>query len=143
MGLIELAASGLRLATHAVERLEHPHGPWCDGSKNFVPDSPDSTVVPIRVGDEFVGKMLTDDGWAADISAVMIRPSGDGTFQMFFREADAVDLSSNRNVQRMVMTALDLVQSLDMSNCDLPEEAIEALSEFKKAARSRLGGGIV
>lgn len=142
MSIVSLATSGLRAALRAAERLEAPHGPWCEPSRPWAPETPDSRVVPVRIGDEFIQRMLTEDGWPADISIVFMRPMGDGTFQMFFREAEEVDHSANRTVQRMVMSALDLAQALDVSNCDLSDDVVDALAEFKKAARSRLGGGI-
>ena len=140
MGLASLAAYGLRTVA---EKIDTNHGPWCEASASWAPDQPDAMVVPIRVGSEYIQKMMSEDGWAADIAAVFMRPTGDGTFQMYFREADDVDLSANRNVQRMVMSALDMAQALDMSNCDLPDEVVESLSEFKKAARGRLGGNVL
>lgn len=140
VGLASLAAYGLRTVA---EKIDTNHGPWCEASSTWAPDQPDAMVVPIRVGQEYIQKMMSDDGWAADIAAVFMRPTGDGTFQMYFREADDVDLSANRNVQRMVMSALDMAQALDMSNCDLPDEVVESLSEFKKAARGRLGGNVL
>lgn len=140
MSLIGLTTAGLKAAVRALERVEAPHGPWCESSRDWSPETPDSRIVPIRIGDEFIGKMFQEDGWAADIAAVFMRPTGDGTFQMYFREADSdsVDHSANRTVQRMVLTALDLAQALEMSNCDLPEYVVDALAEFKKASRSRL-----
>jgi hypothetical protein len=143
VGLIGLAAKGARQAAALLERVEQPHGPWCERSKEWVPSFPDGRIVPIRAGDEWLGKMSSEEGWEADIQAVLLRPAGDGTFQMLFKEAEEVDQVSNRHVQRMVLAALDLAQCLELSNLDLDEETINALAEFRKAARARATGTIL
>jgi len=143
VGLIGMAAAALRAAAQAAERLESPHGGWCEPSRDWAPENAESRVVPLRIGDDFVGRMLQEDGWKVDVSNVLLRPYGDGTWQMFFREADEVDHSANRAVQRMVLTALDLAATLEVSNIDLPDDAIEALAEFRKASRARLGSGMM
>ena len=143
MGLIGLAAKGARTAANALERVERPHGPWCEESKEWVPSFPEGRIVPMRAGDEWIAKMMSEDGWKADISAVLLRPAGDGTFQFLFKEAEEVDQVSNRHVQRMVLAALDLAQSLELSNDDLSEETVEALAEFRKAARARAPGNLL
>lgn len=143
MGLIGMAAGALRAVAEAAERLERPHGEWCEPSRDWQAESPESRVVPLRIGDDFINRMLQEDGWKVEVANVLLRPYGDGTWQMFFREADEVDHSANRAVQRMVLTALDLAATLEVSNCDLPDEAIEALAEFRKASRARLGSGMM
>jgi hypothetical protein len=142
VGLIGLFAKGLHDVSYRLMELDGGgHGPWCEPSKEWAPSFPDGRIVPVRAGDEWIAKMSTDDGWEVDVRAVLLRPAGDGTFQFVFKEAEEVDQVGNRHVQRMVLTALDLAQTLDYGNDDLSEETVEALAEFRRAARSRLGGG--
>lgn len=139
MGLIDIAAKGLHVAAHALESTRNPHGPWCDRSKAWHVER-DEFIVPVRVGEMFLDAMLTEKGWEVPIASIMLRPHGDRTYDMTFSRAEEVDQISNRAVQRMMMAGLDLAQELDMGNDDLSEGAIEALAEFRKAARSRLPG---
>lgn len=143
MGLIGLAARGAREAAALLEKAERPHGPWCEQSRDWVPSFPDGRIVPVRAGDDWIAKMSSEDGWKVDVSAVLLRPAGDGTFQMLFKEAEEVDQVSNRHVQRMVLAALDLAQALELSNDDLDPDTVEALAEFRKAARARQPGNIL
>jgi hypothetical protein len=143
VGLVGLAAKGARQAAALLEKVEHPHGPWCEPSKEWVPSFAEGRIVPIRCGDEWIEKMKSDEGWVADISAVLLRPAGDGTLQMLFKEAEEVDQVSNRHIQRMVLSALDLAQSIELSNQDLDEDTVNALAEFRKAARARQPGTIL
>lgn len=83
-------------------------------------------------------KMLSDTGWEYASKSVHLVQVGDGTSSFIFEQADEVDHLSNRVVQRMVGAGLDLAEALDSSNCDLSEDAISALVEFKRAARQRL-----
>jgi hypothetical protein len=141
--IAKLAVSGFRKFADVIEEASgaRGHGPWCEPSRDWAPSFPEGRIVPLRVGEEYIDKMLREDGWEAQIGAVLMRPAGDGTFQMLFREADDVDHAANRTVQRMVMAALDLAQALEFGNDDLSEDAVNALAEFKKASRSRIGGG--
>jgi hypothetical protein len=141
VGLTKTIANGLHLVGAMVESLGggDDHGPWCDRSKGWTTES-DEFIVPVRVGEPFLDAMLSKDGWEAPIASVFLRPHGDRTFDMNFKRAEEIDQISNRAAQRMIMTALDLAQELDMGNDDLSEGAIEALAEFRKAARSRIPG---
>lgn len=117
------------------------HGPWCDRSRGWSTPS-DEFIVPVRIGEPFLDEMLTPNGWEKQIGAVMLRPHGDRTYDMFFTQADEPDHTANRAMQRMVAAGLDLAMALDESNDDLSEEVLEYLAAFKKAMRTRAGGGM-
>lgn len=138
MSLLGLAASTLRSAAGVVDRIEGGHGQWCDESKNWAPSQPGGRILPIRVSDDVISQMWSTDGWPFAAKAVHLVHVGDGTLSFHFESADEVDQISNRVVQQMMMTALDLSSALDETNCELSVEAIHALTEFKKAARQRL-----
>lgn len=140
MSLLRIATGALRAVADAAERLDsgHDHGPWCADSKEWAPDNPGGRVLPIRISDEVISQMWGEDGWSFPSKAVHLTNVGDGTCSFVFERAEEVDHLSNRVVQRMMATALDLSEALDSTNCDLSLEAVEALAEFKKAARARL-----
>jgi hypothetical protein len=140
MSLLHIAGDGLRTLAAAVERLDSGsgHGLWCDASKAWEVPTSGGRIIPIRISDEVIKDMLSENGWEYTSKSVHLTQVGDGTSSLIFQQAEEVDHLSNRVVQRMVGSALDLAETLDSSNCDLSEEAIEALAEFKRAARQRL-----
>ena len=141
MSLLGVAVGALRAVADTVEKLEtggHQDCPWCEPFRTWAPEHPGGRILPIRISDEVIGKMFSAEGFQHPSKAVYMRTLEDGTMSFFFEDADEVDHLSNRVVQQMVGTALDLAQRLDTTNCDLSPEAIEALAAFKKAARQRL-----
>lgn len=138
MSLLGFAADSLRAAARMAEKIEGGHGPWCEDSKGWAPSVPGGVVLPMRISQDVIEKMWSDDGWEFPSKAVSLVHVGDGTLSLHFSAAEEVDQISNRVVQQMMMTALDLSAALDSTSCELSAEAIEALSAFKKAARQRL-----
>ena len=112
------------------------HGPMCSESATWEsPDNPDARVVPVRVSDEMRGLMMGPEGWKIQTQAVFMRELPDGTYSMYWEGADEIDHAADRQVQRMLFSALDMVQIIDSSNCDLPDRAVDAIAEFKRAAK--------
>ena len=141
MSILRIATGALRALADAADRLDNghdEHGPWCEFSKGWYPSHPGARIVPIRISEKVMGEMNSEKGWEFETRAVRLTYMDDGTASFIFEKAEEVDHLSNRIVQRMIGSALDLAESLDASNCDLSLEAIEALAEFKRAARQRL-----
>lgn len=140
MSLLGVATGALRSLADVADRLDHggDHGPWCEFSKGWGPSHPGARIIPIRVSDEVMQAMNSPKGWEFDTRAIHLTYMDDGTASFIFEKAEEVDHLSNQIVQRMMGSALDLVEALDSTGCDLSLEAIEYLAEFKRAARQRL-----
>lgn len=143
-----MITSGIRLIARALESaaasIDRPaeaqeHGPWCERSLAWAPESDAGYIVPVRIGATYVGKMISDDGWKQPIKTVFLRPAGDGTNHMVFEAADEIDFVSNKTIQRAMFAALDLAAALDETDQALPDDVIVALADFKRAASARTG----
>jgi hypothetical protein len=134
------AADALYRVAELADRAAHgnDHGPWCEASAGWEAQTEDNLIIPVRISRDYLEHMGSSEGWAAHIERVFLRPGPDGTMSMYFKAAEEVDHISNRTVQTMVMAALDLVEALDSSPDPLPDEVVEKLVTFKRAARQRM-----